>query len=436
MSGMPSLKDILLSGYDSSLDVDGFSGARLASRLSAISEIGLTAERGSRRIGFSKEEKQAKDLVRGWMTALGLEVRSDTAGNCFGRVRGTNDALPAVLCGSHLDTVPNGGHFDGVLGVLLALEVVEMWKATGFVPERPYEIAVFSDEEGTQFNVGFVGSSAVVGALQEEELHQIYDQKGRSFSSVVEEAGLSLSRFPEALRDLSAFAAFVEVHIEQGGVLESHSFPIGIVSGICGLVGLEITVKSVAGHAGSTPMAYRRDALVTASRIVSAISELPAQFSETAVATVGQLNVFPNGPNVIPGEVRLSVDIRDIAASSLDQLAARIIAVATAIAEKDKLELSWSKTFSLPPAPVSEKLCEMQVETMRELGLEPFKLPSGAGHDVMLFGAHLPIAMFFVRSRDGISHNPREFSSLDDCAVAACALSRFLQKLLSKPAPS
>lgn len=436
MSPMAPLRDMLLSGYDGSFDIDGFSGARLAGRLSTISEIGLTAQRGSRRIGFSPEEKQAKDLVLEWMMSLGLAVRTDAAGNCFGRLNGANNALPAVLCGSHVDTVPNGGHFDGVLGVVLALEAVEMWKAVGFVPRRPYEIAVFSDEEGTRFNAGFVGSSALAGALSEEELLGLSDAEGNSFSSVVEQAGLSLSRFREARRDLSAYAAFVEVHIEQGLVLERHSLPIGIVSGICGLVGLQMTVQGLAGHAGATPMRDRKDALVTASRILSAIADLPAQFSETAVATVGQMDVFPNSPNVIAGKVRFSVDIRDIQAPALDRLATRIVEVAAAIAAKDDLGFSWSKTLSLAPAAVGEELRQMQIETLRDLGLAPFQLPSGAGHDAMLLAPHLPMAMFFVRSKDGISHNPREYSSLGDCAIAARALSRFLQRLLSMPTHS
>ncbi|WP_210239635.1 Zn-dependent hydrolase [Mesorhizobium sp. B2-6-1] len=436
MSAMQTFSERLRANYDSMLDLDGFSGERLASRLSAIAEIGLTADGGSCRLGYSKEEKQAKDLVCEWMRSLGLAVRSDTAGNCFGRLSGKNDGLPVVLCGSHIDTVPNGGHFDGVLGVLLALEVVEMWKATGYEPERPYEIVIFSEEEGSRFNVGFVGSTAMMGALPEGSFGSLRDHEGCSFTTVVEEAGLTLARFPEARRDAAEISAFVEVHIEQGLVLERQGLPVGIVSGICGLVALEVTVKGLAGHAGATPMPYRRDALVAASRIVSAVSDLPCRFSDTAVATVGQLNVFPNGANVIPGEVRFSIDIRDIVAEPLDRLVERIIEVAGEIAGASNVELSWTKTLSLAPTPADDRLHAQQGAAMREINLAPFELPSGAGHDAMLLGACLPIAMFFVRSQDGISHNPREFSSLDDCATAARALSRFVTKLVSETASS
>jgi allantoate deiminase len=431
MTAQP-LREILLRDYDRSLDLDGFSGGRLAERLSAISQIGLTPGGGSQRFGYSREEAAAKELASEWMRAAGLTVRTDAAGNRFGRLEGKDNSLPLVLCGSHLDTVPNGGHFDGVLGVLLALEAVEMWKANGFAPERPYEIATFSEEEGSRFNVGLVGSSAVTGALPEDGFRSLTDHDGRSFASAVAEAGLDLERFGEAKRDLSEIAAFVEVHIEQGPILETNRVSVGIVTGICGLVSLEITVKGQAGHAGATPMSNRHDALLAASRMVVAIGELPRRFSETAVATVGQLNVFPNGSNVIPSEVRLSVDIRDVDGASLKELAEAIVETADRVAQEGKVELVCKKTLDLAPAPSDPGLRAKQAAAMRAINLPAFELPSGAGHDAMVLGAHVPMAMFFVRSKDGVSHNPREFSSLGDCALAAQALSRFLMKLLSE----
>ena len=428
---MEILRETLLAGFSRTLDLEGFSGDRLATRLSSIAQIGLTSNGGSCRLGYSVEEKQVKNLICQWMASAGFVIRTDAAGNCFGRIEGTNNSLPSIMCGSHVDTVPDGGHFDGVLGVLLAVEVVEMWRATGFVPERSYEVAIFSEEEGSRFNVGFVGSSAFVGQLPEDEFSKLYDHEGRSFASVVEQSGLSIARFHEARGDLSRIAAFVEVHIEQGRILERQMVPVGIVNGICGLVGIEMTVKGLASHAGATPMRYRRDALVAASHIVAAISKLPSQFSDTAVATVGQLNVFPNGANVIPGEVRFSIDIRDISAGSLEQLTAKSIDVATKIAVELDVELTWKKTLSLMPTPVNAKLRNWQAKVMREINLAPFELPSGAGHDAMVLGMHVPMAMFFVRSKDGISHNPLEFTTLDDCAAAAMVLSRFLKKILS-----
>ena len=432
---MKNLHETLLAGYNPALDLEGFSGERLATRLSSVAQIGLSSTGGSYRLGYSAEEKHAKDLICEWMATAGFVVRTDAAGNCFGRIEGAESSLPYVMCGSHVDTVPDGGHFDGVLGVLLALEVVEMWRTTGFVPQRSYEVAIFSEEEGTRFNVGFVGSSAFAGQLPEDDFSKLYDHEGRSFASVVEKAGLSISRFHEARGDLSDIAAFVEVHIEQGRILETQKVPVGIVNGICGLVGIEITIKGLASHAGATPMRDRRDALVAASQIVAEISKLPSQFSSTAVATVGQLNVFPNGANVIPGEVRFSIDIRDIAVGSLEQLTASAIDVATKIATENNVDLTWKKTLSLSPTPVDTRLRNLQVAVMNEVNLEPFELPSGAGHDAMVLGQHVPMVMFFVRSKDGISHNPLEFTSLNDCASAALVLSRFLIKILSHTEP-
>jgi allantoate deiminase len=431
MTAQPLCK-ILLRDYDRSLDLGGFSGERLAERLSAISQIGFTPEGGSQRFGYSREETAAKELASEWMRAAGLAVWTDAAGNRFGRREGKDNSLPVVLCGSHLDTVPNGGHFDGVLGVLLALEAVEMWKANGFAPERPYEIAIFSEEEGSRFNVGLIGSSAAMGALPEDGFRSLTDHDGRSFAAAVAEAGLDLERFGEAKRDPSQIAAFVEVHIEQGLILETNRLPVGIVTGICGLVALEITVKGQAGHAGATPMGYRNDALVAASRMVVEISELARRLGETAVATVGQLNVFPNGSNVIFGEVRFSVDMRDVDSATLNQLVEAVIEAAGRLAQEGKVELICKKTLDLAPTPSDAGLRAKQAAAMREINMPAFELPSGAGHDAMLLGAHVPMAMFFVRSKGGVSHNPREFSSLDDCALAAQALSQFLMKLLSE----
>lgn len=428
---MNLLRERLLAGYDKTLSRDGFSAERLSSRLAAIAAIGLTPDGGSCRPGYSPAEKQAKDLVCEWMREAGLFVHRDAAGNCFGRLAGRSNHLPAVLCGSHVDTVPNGGHFDGALGVLLALETVEMWKATGFQPERSYEVVTFSEEEGSSFNVGCVGSGALVGAPFIAELDGVTDQEGRSFASAVVEVGLSLADFSKAHRDLSQIRAFVEVHIEQGRVLERLGLPVGIVNGICGLACLEITLEGEAGHAGTTPMKGRRDALVAASRIISAISELPSTVSGTAVATVGQLRVWPNGSNVVPGKVRFSVDVRDVITEDLKELILRIGDAARRISQDSGIEITLIQTFFQAATAVDQGLKAIQEKAMRALDLEPFELPSGAGHDAMIMGEHVPMAMFFVRSEAGISHNPAEFTSLNDCAIAARALSQFLRELTS-----
>jgi allantoate deiminase len=429
--GVVALADRLLSEYRTCLNGAGVSGERIAERLSALSQIGLTEQNGSCRIGFSPEEKKAKELFASWMAAAGLTVRTDAVGNVFGRLAGSDQSHHTVLCGSHLDTVPNGGHFDGALGVVLALEVVDAWKETGFCPQQSFEIVAFSDEEGTRFNAGLTGSRALVGAISEDEVRTHTDHNNCSFQEVLQQIGLAAERLPQARRDLSDVAAYVEVHIEQGIELECDNLPVGIVNGIAGLCGLEIKLTGTAGHAGTTPMGRRRDALVAACKIVSEVSQLPCQVSDTAVATVGQMNVYPNGSNVIPNEVKLSVDVRDITETSLNTLVSLITETARRIARQSNIDIELQRVSSSRPTPVSARLQTLQAQTLIELGIRPTMVTSGAGHDAMILGQHVPMAMFFVRSRKGISHNPREWSSLNDCVIAANALSGFLKKLLS-----
>ncbi|RFB17389.1 Zn-dependent hydrolase [Bacillus sp. HNG] len=417
----------LISDYDFSLDKNGVSGKRLASRLAALSEIGRTADNGSHRIGFSHEEKAAKDLVMQWMTEAGLTVTEDGAGNVFGRLNGKNSDLPALLSGSHVDSVPNGGHFDGPLGVLAALEVVDAWTQTGFVPERPFEVVIFSDEEGARFNGGFSGSSSMIGEATREELLPKKDIHGHSFTKVLEDIRLSVDDFFNSKRDLNQLEAFVEIHIEQGKRLERAGVPVGIVTGIAGPCWLKMTFTGRAGHAGNTPMDDRRDALVAASQFIYKVQSLPEQVSSSAVATVGKVDVLPNGVNVIPGEVRLTVDIRDIQKETRDQLVELVIEKAKSISAAQGIELHYEETLREAPVPISEDMQQKLEKSVVAQGIEPVFLSSGAGHDSMIVGHVLPVAMIFVQSKDGISHNPAEWSSLSDCVQSVHVLKDFLE---------
>ncbi|WP_453993230.1 M20 family metallo-hydrolase [Bacillus nitroreducens] len=422
-----NLLEKLISDYDLSLDKNGVSGERLASRLAALSEIGRTADNGSHRIGFSKEEKAAKDLVKKWMTEAGLTVTQDGAGNVFGRKEGKNPNLPALLSGSHVDSVPNGGHFDGPLGVLAALEVAEAWKQTGYVPERPFEVVIFSDEEGARFNGGFSGSQSMIGEATREEYLPKKDINGDSFTKVIEDIGLSVDEFFASKRDLSKLEAFVEIHIEQGKRLEKAGVPVGIVTGIAGPCWLKLTFTGRAGHAGNTPMNDRQDALVAAGQFIHEVASLPAQVSSSAVATVGKIEVLPNGVNVIPGEVQLSVDIRDIKKETRDQLVDMVIEKAKSVSAAHGIELHYEETIREAPVPISEDMQKKIEKSVVAQGIEPVYLPSGAGHDSMIVGHVLPVAMIFVQSKDGISHNPAEWTSLSDCVQSVHVLKDFVE---------
>ena len=423
------LEEKLMKTYDVSNDQDGISGKRLAHRLGELSKIGLTSQNGSNRPGFSLEEKQAKELVAQWMRSAGLEVRKDGAGNVFGRLAGKNKRAAAIVSGSHVDSVPNGGHFDGPLGVLSALEVVEAWKATGYQPEKPFEVVIFSDEEGARFNSGLSGSEAMMGKVDINEKLELTDSEGMSFEEVLNSVGLSVAGYEKASRNIDEIDTFVELHIEQGKRLEQENLPCGIVSGIAGPSWLEFTFSGEAGHAGNTPMNDRKDALVAASEFISKVSQLPQQINDTAVATVGKIHVTPNGVNVIPGSVTLYVDIRDIYTNTRDLLIDQVVDVGRQTTAKYGLTVKHVEKTRVPPVPIAEEKQQLLEETLTDMGIKPYHLPSGAGHDAMVLGEKLPVAMIFVRSKDGISHNPAEWTDLADGVLGVRVLKSFIERL-------
>lgn len=426
-----NLYEQLLKDYDKELTHSGVNGERLASRLDELSRIGLMESGGVTRPGYSAEEKEAKELVIKWMKNAGLTVTEDGAGNIFGRLEGKT-AGPSIASGSHVDSVPNGGHFDGPLGVLSALEVAESWRETGFIPEKPYEIVIFSDEEGSRFKSSLTGSRAFMGQLKPEEMDSLHDENGKTFREVLSEYGSSAEECLKAGENKPEIEAFVEVHIEQGKVLERENQPVGVVKGIAGPASLEVTFTGEAGHAGNTPMAGRKDPLVAASLFVAAIENFPKQVSETAVATVGKLNVHPNGFNVIAQEVILTVDIRDIFEETRDQLLDQIKIEAVKIAEERSIDVQMNLNAKIKPLPIDESLQAGIAESLEKFDIKPVYIPSGAGHDTMIVGTEMPAAMLFVRSRDGISHNPREWTSLNDCVYGVHVLKDFVEGLMKK----
>lgn len=429
--GINTVFDELFGTYNKELDHSGVSGERIARRLHELSEIGYTEPGGVRRSGLSNEEKQAKQLVKTWMEEAGLEVREDGAGNVFGTLAGKT-AGPAIASGSHVDSVPNGGNFDGPLGVLSALEVAEAWKSTGFIPDKPFEVVIFTDEEGSRFNSGLTGSRAMTGDIAEEEIEQLRDYNGEGLVAVLEAYGSSLDAFQNAVRDLSELELFVEVHIEQGKKLEQEDQPVGIVSGIAGPAWIQIDFSGQAGHAGNTPMVGRTDSLVAAGEFVSRLPELPPAVSETAVATVGKLDVSPNGINVIPERVVLHVDVRDIYKEPRDLLVDHVVRLAEEVSQKHGVALSFQQNTSILPVPIAEELQQELADVLAQQSIKPVRIPSGAGHDAMILGRHIPVAMLFVRSKDGISHNPKEWSSLADCVQGVHVLKTFIEARMKK----
>lgn len=404
---------------------------RLWARLMELGEIGKQASGGVTRYSFTRDESRAKNLVTAYMKEAGLAVREDAAGNIIGRREGANPSASAVLTGSHIDTVPDGGMFDGALGVLSAIEALQRMNEQGIRNVHPIEVIAFTDEEGSRFGFGMIGSRAVAGTLQRKDLEQ-RDEQATSIAEAMRAAGIEPERIGEATKPPHEVKAYVELHIEQGRILENLGEPVGLVTGIAGPLWQQFALRGQAGHAGSTPMHLRRDPMQAAAEILSYIY-LEAKKFKNAVATVGKLRALPGGVNVIPGEVQFSLDLRDIDEAQRDQLEAKIHAYSKQVCEKLGIELQIDLLQRVAPAPSSPAVQEAVAQAGRLTGLPELpRLVSGAGHDGMQFSSLWPLGMIFVRSRDGISHNPEEWSSPEDCAAGTEVLYHTLLKLAGR----
>lgn len=405
---------------------------RLWNRIMELGTIGEQPDGGVTRYAFTPEERAAKDLVAGYMKEAGLSVREDAAGNLIGRREGTGASLPVVLAGSHLDTVPRGGKFDGALGVLAAIEAVQQMNEAGIRTRHPIEVIAFTDEEGARFGFGMIGSRALAGTLTARDLEH-RDRDGRTIREVMEDCGLDPDRLPDAARRPGDVKAYLELHIEQSTVLESRGLSVGIVSGIAGPLWLSFRLVGEAGHAGATPMAVRHDPMAAAARFITRMNEEAVRYPN-AVATVGRIGAKPGGVNVIPGEVAFTLDLRDIAEDSRDALEQRLLAEAERICREHGVGLHVDVLQRVAPAPCAPEIREAIAAAIRAEGLAPFTLPSGAGHDGMQFAGRWPVGMIFVRSKDGISHSPREWSSPEDCWTGAAVLQKTLLDLAGREA--
>ena len=395
-------------------------GGRLWRRLSELAEIGKQESGGVTRLSFTREERAAKNLVASYMQEAGLTAREDAVGNLFGRREGRNPDAPAVLVGSHVDSVYDGGNFDGPLGVLAGIEVAQTMQEGGVETDRPIEVVAFTDEEGARFSFGMIGSRALAGNLPPEELKHV-DAEGISIAEAMREYGLDPEKIGEATRPQGSLAAYLELHIEQGRVLEAEGLPAGIVTGIAGPVWLRFSLEGESGHAGATPMNRRHDALAAAAEIVGVV-EKEASSMPSTVGTVGQVEVRPGGINIIPGRVDLSLDLRDIDVAVRDGVEERIRAQAGEICSRRGIELGIEELQRLAPAPCSEEVRSTISAACEQVGIRAHSLPSGAGHDGMHLASLCPMGMIFIRSKDGISHNPKEWSSQEDCEAGCDVL--------------
>lgn len=405
----------------------------IMSRLDALAAI--SADAGAiTRLYLSPEQARANALVMGWMREAGLSPRIDAAGNIVGRVEGTAPGAPALVIGSHLDTVRDAGRFDGPLGVVTGIACVEALLREGRRLSFAMEVVGFADEEGTRFDAALIGSRAFAGTLDPAIMARA-DGQGITVASALRSAGLDPARIGEAARAPRDILAYLELHIEQGPTLERAALPVGLVTAISGASRLSVTLSGEAGHAGTVAMAGRRDALAGAAECVLAV-EARCASEPDLVGTVGTLAAAPGAVNVIPGRVTFSLDLRAPDDGQRRAALADIEAAWSAIAARRGLKLYRTTTHDAPSTPCDGAMTARIAAAIEAEGLPVLRLPSGAGHDGMAIHAIAPVAMIFVRCRGGISHNPDEFASLDDIGAGARVLLATLRGVAANPIPS
>ena len=395
---------------------------RLDRHLAELAEIGKLPNGGVCRLAFSDADVQARSLIKTWMLEAGMTVRGDAAGNIIGTYAGTQSELASFATGSHIDTVPVGGRYDGCLGVLAGIEVARVFQENKFHLRHPFEVIVFSDEENS-----VIGCKAIAGnAPTDPERYRRKD--GTAIQPCLAKVGGDWDALSTAKRDRREIAAFIELHVEQGGVLESLNKQIGVVTGIVGQYRFMVQIIGRPNHAGTTPMHMRKDALVAASQLVLAINRIGISGSGEQVATVGYLTVAPNATNVVPACVDLSIDLRDLSEENLQSLIAEIEQECEAIAKNTGTEITIEQKLHVLPTLANPELMEVIEKVCRDLQFSYQHLPSRAGHDAQEIGRFTDMGMIFVPSRDGISHSQDEYTSPEQCAQGANVL---LQTLLA-----
>jgi beta-ureidopropionase / N-carbamoyl-L-amino-acid hydrolase len=392
---------------------------RLRLSLEALSLYGRppggTFADGVSRFAYSDADVAGRKFAMELMRAAGMEPRIDTAGNILGSRVGSNPSLRPILFGSHIDSVPSGGNFDGQLGSMSAIEVVRTLKDRDVVTRHPLEVALWSNEESLT-----VGSRGAAGELQSKDLDRTYN--GIYMADGLRKIGGDPARLAEARMAPGSIHCYLELHIEQGGNLDKANIPIGVVEGIVSIDEYEVEIRGFANHAGTTPMPERRNALLAAARLIEAVQEVVTSEPGRQVGTVGRLEVSPNVRNVVPSLVKHSIELRDLSADKIARLGAEIQKRAQVIAQQTGTEISMKQVEHDPPAVATPEI-QSQIEAAAAgLGLKTMRLPSGAGHDAQVIAELGPMGMIFVPSAGGISHSPKELTSWQDCANGANVL--------------
>lgn len=405
---------------------------RLQQHFEAMSLIGKIGDTGTCRPTMTSLEKEAFELAGSWMKDAGMNVHIDNFGNLIGILEGANPSLPVLMMGSHLDSQPYGGRFDGVAGVLCAIEVVKTLSENDIQPERSIHIISFADEEGWRFNKGLFGSKGILGKLEPEDLERT-DKDGISRRQALVDFGCDPAKCMEATYHPGSIHCFLELHIEQGPVLDISNKPIGVVSGISGPLWLTLHLKGMAGHTGSVPMHLRKDALLGAAKITVALNEIVTQVpGAPTVGTVATMEVFPASRNIIAEEVKMTIDLRDIDLERRHQYEKQLREKIDQICNNHSLTYTITEDTNNEPRYCADWIKKIIHSVCDELELDAPELMSGPFHDAMVLSYACDYGMIFIRCKDGISHNPLEYSSYEDLSIGASVLLGTVTQILDK----
>jgi N-carbamoyl-L-amino-acid hydrolase len=390
---------------------------RIEDRIKELAKFGQDENGHGYRVAYTKGDIEGRAWFMQLMKNAGLNPSIDTGGNIIGKRKGKKPSLKPIAFGSHIDMVPDGGDYDGTLGCISALEVIEVLNENKMVTEHPLEVIIFANEEG-----GLIGSQAMVGQLTDDGLKQI-SQSGLVMAEGIKAIVGKPENIQSAIRKKGDLHAFLELHIEQGGILENEGLQIGIVEGIVGILDCQITIEGFANHAGTTPMKLRKDALLAASKLIIAVNEVINSVPGSQVGTVGKINALPGAYNVVPGEVTLGLEIRDLSWEKIEMLLNEIEKRATSIATESKTKISFVREASFVKPALTDKSLQQKInESALSLGLKTKLMQSGAGHDTQQMANIAPVAMIFVPSVGGISHSPSEFTTAEDMTNGANVL--------------
>jgi N-carbamoyl-L-amino-acid hydrolase len=412
-----------LYAFRSAQTAPAIDAARLRNRLERLSyhgrKAGAAFADGVSRVAYSTADLTARAWVIDEIKGADLVPRIDAAGNIFARFGGQPNQ-PPILFGSHIDSVPNGGNFDGDLGTFAALDVIQAVQAAKIQTRHPLELVVWAHEESTAFGIGTAASRIVAGDLQAGDMDRVWN--GIKRSDAIRRIAGSPDQIETAVRGKGTWHSYVELHIEQGGNLDKAKIPIGVVEGIVGIHRYDAVIDGLANHAGTTPMNERHDAMVAAAQLTLAVREIASRRQGRQVGTVGRIEIEPNSPNVIPGRAMLSVEFRDLSEQTLRELGDAIKARAAAIGTETGTTITLTLASTNVPAMSSSGVQQAITRAAESAGLKSMRLPSGAGHDAQQIARICPMGMIFVPSIGGISHSPKELTAWDDCARGADVL--------------